>query len=78
MSSDFSCFDGWELEGRIRTTILRGRLLVDDGNYVGPKGDGRFLERRLPSRLLHEPLDGSYTLESAAPAEGDAPMVGAR
>jgi len=49
MSSDYSCWEGWELEGQVRTTILRGIVLVRDGRWVGPRDAGRLLERTAPN-----------------------------
>lgn len=48
MRADYSCWDGWELHGKVTTTILRGTVLVRDGEYVGPTNSGRFLPRTLP------------------------------
>ncbi len=56
-AAGFSPFTGLELAGRVRTTMLRGRLVYDrgrdPGQVIGDPGRGRFLER-----LPHEhPLD---------------------
>ena len=51
MSPDYNCWEGWELQGRVTTTILRGSVLVKDGNWVGSKTGGRFLERKLLPEL---------------------------
>jgi dihydroorotase-like cyclic amidohydrolase len=45
MSSDYSCWEGWELRGRVETTLLRGETVVDSGRFVGRRDGGRFLER---------------------------------
>ena len=47
MQADYNAYEGWELKGRVMTTILRGTVLYDEGNYTGPKTNGRFIERRL-------------------------------
>jgi dihydropyrimidinase len=46
MSADYSCWQGWTLSGSIAATILRGSILVRDGEFVGPRSSGRFLERK--------------------------------
>lgn len=46
-ASDYSPWEGWELQGRVRTTILRGQILVDELNYVGERAAGKFVERQL-------------------------------
>jgi dihydropyrimidinase len=40
---DYSLWDGWDLRGRVRATVLRGRVLVQDGRWVGPTGAGEFV-----------------------------------
>lgn len=40
---DYSVWDGWELNGKVTATILRGSLLVRDGEWVGEIGAGRFV-----------------------------------
>ena len=35
MSGGYSCWDGWEVTGKVRDTILRGSVLVEDGEFVG-------------------------------------------
>jgi dihydropyrimidinase len=49
MSAEYSIWQGWELQGRVRDTILRGRLLVEDAAWAdgSSRTDGRFLERRI-------------------------------
>lgn len=48
---DYSLWDGWRLDGRVRTTILRGAPMVRDGRWVGPEGSGRFV----PASALSAP-----------------------
>jgi dihydropyrimidinase len=47
MVSDYSCWNGWELEGKVRTTILRGSVLVENEQFVGSKNGGQFIPRKL-------------------------------
>jgi dihydropyrimidinase len=51
-SPEYSCWDGWELQGRVKTVLLRGQALVRDGNFVGSRTGGRFIPRRLDPRAL--------------------------
>jgi dihydropyrimidinase len=46
---DYSIWDGWECTGYPSTTILRGNILVEDGQWVGPEGVGDFLRCSSPS-----------------------------
>jgi len=43
--SDFSLFEGRELTGWPVTTVLRGEVIVEDGEAVGKAGTGRFVPR---------------------------------
>ena len=46
MNVDYSAFDGWEIAGRPETVMVRGEIQVRDGQFVGTKGHGKFLERQ--------------------------------
>jgi dihydropyrimidinase len=46
---DYSLWDGWALQGKVRATALRGRMLVRDGQWVGPERTGRFVPASAPS-----------------------------
>lgn len=45
MNVDYSVYEGQALSGAVRTVLLRGKVVVDDGRYTGASGDGRFLAR---------------------------------
>ncbi len=51
-AAGFSPFAGLQLEGRVRSTVSRGRLVYDRGVVRADPGWGRFVERR-----PFEPLD---------------------
>ena len=53
MSVDYNCWEGWELCGRVKATILRGSVLLQDGAWIGDKVGGRYLRRTLDTRFLH-------------------------
>jgi dihydropyrimidinase len=57
MTPGYCCWDGWELEGKVVTTILRGEVLVENGVFVGSKTGGQFLPRKLPPEILSGPAD---------------------
>ncbi len=44
-TSDYTPYEGLELTGSVRTVVLRGRVIVRDGEFVGERGFGRFIER---------------------------------
>ena len=41
---DYCAFEGMEQKGRVEKIFLRGKLSVDDGRFVGEKGQGRLLK----------------------------------
>ena len=46
-SSDFTLFEGMDVQGMVRRTIVRGEDVVRDGEFVGRRGFGRFQARSL-------------------------------
>jgi len=57
MTPGYCCWDGWELEGKIVTTILRGEVLVENEVFVGSKTGGQFLPRTLLPEIVSGPAD---------------------
>jgi dihydropyrimidinase len=43
MNTDYSDFEGWEIDGHVDTVLSRGKVVVDQTGYVGRKSDGRFV-----------------------------------
>ena len=46
-TSDYTPYEGFRVTGGVRSTIVRGSFVVRDGRFVGRRGHGRFVERRL-------------------------------
>lgn len=46
----YNPYSGMELTGWARQTIYRGQLVVEDGVFLGRKGQGRFVRRGQPRR----------------------------
>lgn len=44
-NSDYSLFEGWELNGRLELSLLRGKPLLRDGELVQEPGYGQFVPR---------------------------------
>jgi dihydropyrimidinase len=42
---DYTPFEGWQVTGWPETTLVRGRVVVDKGRLLAPKGYGRFIPR---------------------------------
>ena len=49
MNVDYNAYEGFEVTGVSETVISRGKIIVDNCEYVGKKGDGQFLKRGLYS-----------------------------
>ena len=43
MNTDFSPYEGMEIQGAVDTTISRGRIVYTNGKFQGEKGAGRFI-----------------------------------
>jgi dihydropyrimidinase len=43
--TDYSLYDGWEINGRLITTISRGEVIYDGGRIVATRGRGRHVRR---------------------------------
>jgi dihydropyrimidinase len=46
MNVDYSAYEGWEVQGKCRTTILRGQVAVDEGVAKVSEGFGNYLPRK--------------------------------
>lgn len=45
-NTDYSCYEGMEIQGKIKYTISRGEIIVADDRFLGEKGRGLFLKRK--------------------------------
>ena len=45
MNVDYNPYEGWQVQGKTRTTILRGTVAIDDGKALVGRGFGRYLKR---------------------------------
>lgn len=53
--SDYSIWEGFECAGYPVMTILRGKVIVENGKLVGSSSDGRWLKRRVAGDVLARP-----------------------
>jgi dihydroorotase-like cyclic amidohydrolase len=44
-TSDFTPYEGFAVDGAVRSVFVRGRAVIRDGLAVGERGYGRFVER---------------------------------
>lgn len=43
--TDYNLFEGWKLRGVVEKVFLRGKMIVDGKEWLGTKGNGKFLRR---------------------------------
>ncbi len=53
---DYSIWEGWDIRGWPVTTILRGKVMVEDRKLLGKPSQGQFVARKLDSRVTREPV----------------------
>ena len=41
---DYSIYEGMEQKGRPETVLLRGQVIVENGQYVGKQGQGKLIK----------------------------------
>ena len=52
MNVDYSAYEGFQITGQVETTLSRGRIVVDNGEYHGTPTHGQFQKRTLSQYLL--------------------------
>jgi dihydropyrimidinase len=45
MRVDYSAYEGWTVKGATEVVLSRGKVIVENGEWKGKGGDGRFLRR---------------------------------
>jgi dihydropyrimidinase len=53
--SDYSPWEGWEIQGWPVMTILRGKIIAENGYLRGKLGDGQLIPRRIDPVVLRRP-----------------------
>lgn len=46
MNVDYSGYEGWEVTGKVKTVLLRGKVAIDDNKCLVDKGYGQFIKRK--------------------------------
>ena len=52
MDVDYSCYEGMEVQGGSDIVLSHGKVIIEDGEYKGTKGDGQFLKRETAREFL--------------------------
>ncbi len=45
MNCDYSLFEGMQIQGAVETVLSRGKTIIENNQYLGKPGDGKFLKR---------------------------------
>ena len=53
--TDHTIFEGWEVQGVPKMTLSHGKVLVEDGVWVGPESDGQWLARQIDPAVIQGP-----------------------
>lgn len=52
MNVDYSAYEGWELTGKVKTVLLRGKVAIDNGTCLVEKGYGQFIKRNKVQQII--------------------------
>ena len=53
--ADYSPWEGHDITAWPVMTVLRGKIVVEDGNFFGDLSDGKYLERTIKEDILSGP-----------------------
>ena len=53
---DYSIWEGWEIRGWPAITILRGKVIVEDGKLLGSPGYGQLIPRKIAPEVTIRPV----------------------
>jgi len=53
--TDYSPWEGWSVDAWPRMTMLRGKVVVENGAFLGSEADGQYLSRRIADDILAGP-----------------------
>jgi len=45
MNVDYSAYEGWQVTGKVKTVLLRGKVAIADGDCKVARGNGEFIKR---------------------------------
>lgn len=54
--TDYTIFEGWEVQGYAKMTLSHGKVLAKDGFWVGPDSGGQWLERQIEASVIQGPV----------------------
>jgi dihydropyrimidinase len=45
MNTNYSAYEGWKVQGKVKTVLLRGKIAIDNGACLVEKGYGQYIRR---------------------------------
>ena len=52
MNVDYSGYEGWEVTGKVKTVLLRGKVAIENNQCKVDKGYGKFIKRKKVSSVI--------------------------
>ena len=52
MNTDYSAYEGWQLTGKCKTVLLRGKLVIDDNKCLVERGNGEYIKRKKVTGII--------------------------
>ena len=52
MNVDYSAYEGWEVTGKVKTVLLRGKVAIQENSCILEKGYGQFVKRRKVTNFI--------------------------
>jgi dihydropyrimidinase len=52
MNVDYSGYEGWEVTGKVKTVLLRGKVAIENNECKIEKGFGKFIKRNKASQVI--------------------------
>jgi dihydropyrimidinase len=52
MNTDYSAYEGWQLTGKTKTVLLRGQVVIEDGECLVEKGNGKYIKRNKVGTMI--------------------------
>ncbi len=53
---DYNPWEGWQVEGWPTVVTLRGKVMVENGAFMGSPADGRLIPRKIDPSVLKRPI----------------------
>lgn len=52
MNTDYSAYEGWKVKGKVKSVLLRGKLVIENDACLVKKGNGKFIKRNKVKAII--------------------------